>query len=368
MSAEAVPEKRAPLALKRELRLHEGEVVCLGRVTTELQTEQIQIETETRRAEESLTMTLAQHVEVEKTLVAAGMQHDQARTELGRFEQQVAACWQDISNLRAEASHARERAERARQQHIEALSAREAAESEAVRAVERLNAMRQNLQIQQEQVSAKREELAGASQRLASAEQIEHRLLEESRQDEERLLALGEQQAQLTQEREELAANSAETVRQMEVFREEKSAWKRVRLSWKPNGKKPAAVPPISMTRCAPTARPSTTSAPPAAIAKWRKPVTIPTASTCADLRHRAQRPARRIDRPRTRSAPRRRAGRSGNELPGHEGAYRIHGPGKHDGPGRISAMRRARHFLRRERDDLLQSIENTRWPSPSWT
>ena len=212
-----------PLALKRELRLHEGEVVCLARVTTELQTEQAQIEIETKRAEDWLSVTLAQHVEAEKTLVAAGMQRDQARAELGRFEQQVAACWDDISRLRTEASAASDRAQRTHQQHVEALSAREIAESEAARAVERLNAMRQNLQIQQEQVGAKREELAGASQRLASAEEIEHRLLEESRQAEERLLALRSQEAHLAQEREELAANSAETVRQMESFREEKS-------------------------------------------------------------------------------------------------------------------------------------------------
>ena len=187
-----------PLALKRELRLHEGEVVCLARVTTEMQTEQAQIEIETQRAEEWLSVTLAQHVEAEKTLVAAGMQRDQARAELERFEQQ---------------------------------------------AVERLNAMRQDLQIQQEQVAAKREELAGAGQRLASAEEIEQRLLEESRQGEERLLALRAQEAHLTQERQELAANSAETVRQMESFREEK-----LRMEER----------------------------------KWKKPATIPTASTCA--------------------------------------------------------------------------------------
>jgi chromosome segregation protein len=212
-----------PLALKRELRLHEGEVVCLARVTTEMQTEQEQIETATKRAEEWLAITLAQHVESEKTLVAAGMQRDQARTELLRFEQQAAACFEEIATLRAEASSARERAQRAQQQHVESLSARESAESEAERAVERLNAMRQNLQIQQEQVSAKREELAAASQRLAGAEEIEQRLLEESRQGEERLKTLRAQETHLTQEREELAANSAETVRQMESFREEKS-------------------------------------------------------------------------------------------------------------------------------------------------
>jgi chromosome segregation protein len=211
-----------PLALKRELRLHEGEVVCLARVTTEMQTEQEQLETATKRAEEWLSITLAQHVEAEKSLVAAGMQRDQARTELLRFEQQAAACFEEIVKLRAEASSARDRAQRAQQQHVEALSARESAEAEAGRAVERLNAMRQNLQIQQERVSAKREELAAASQRLASAEEIERRLLEESRQGEERLLALRAQEAHITQEREELAANSAETIRQMESFREEK--------------------------------------------------------------------------------------------------------------------------------------------------
>jgi len=211
-----------PLALKRELRLHEGEVVCLERLTTELQTEHAQIEIETKRAEEWMSVTLAQYVEAEKVLVAADIQRDQARAELGRFEQQVSACWEEIAQLRAEARTARDRAQRTQQQHVEALGARGAAEAEAVRGVERLNAMRQNLQLQQEQVSAKREELAGAAQRLASAEQIEQRLLEETRQGEERLLALREQQAHLAQERDELAASSAETARQMESFREEK--------------------------------------------------------------------------------------------------------------------------------------------------
>ena len=230
--------------------------------------------------------------------------------------------------------------------------------------------MRQNLQIQQEQVSAKREELAGASQRLASAEEIEHRLLEGSRQAEERLLALRSQRSSHHPgTRSKLDESSAETIRQVGSLRaEEKSRIEESQdRSSKPNGKKPAAAPPIWMTRSAPPpdARRSFARIPPTA--KWKKPATIPTASIMRQscVTELNAQPEELIGLE-SDPAPRRRIGRRRNQLQRHEGAHRSHGPGQHDGPRGISRSAKQRDgFLRRERDDLCRvDREHAAWPS----
>jgi chromosome segregation protein len=212
-----------PLALKRELRMHEAEAARLESMAADAQAELNRLESQIAGTEEQLGVTLAQHVEAEKSLVAATHQREQALAELHRYEQQLAACREEIERLRLEAGAARARAEQARLRHAEALKAREAAEAEASATAEHLTVMRQESLLQQERLAARREELAAMAERLASAEAIEQRLSEESTQARDRLSVLRRQLAALRGEAEELAANSAELTRQAESFRNDKA-------------------------------------------------------------------------------------------------------------------------------------------------
>jgi chromosome segregation protein len=118
---------------------------------------------------------------------------------------------------------ARTRADNARAQHVQALEARSSAETDASQAAEQLGAMRQALQLHQEQLAARREELAIAAERLANAEAIEQRLDEEAKESSGRLASLEEQLVALRGESEQLAADNLELARQAESFRSDKA-------------------------------------------------------------------------------------------------------------------------------------------------
>ncbi len=217
------PSEAGPLALKRELRLREAEATRLEKLAAAAQEELALLEAEIVRTEKRLAVTLSQHVEAEKNLVAATHLREQARTELRRHEEQLAESQNEIERLRSEAGAAREHAERAWRQHAESLHSREVAQSEASGTAERLAALRQELQIQQEQLAARREELAAMAERLASAKAIEERMTDETRQAQDRMAGLREQRAALGRDRHDLEASSGELTRQVETFRTEKA-------------------------------------------------------------------------------------------------------------------------------------------------
>jgi chromosome segregation protein len=211
-----------PLGLKRELRLRESETARLESIVAETQAGLDRWENQIAEAEEWQAAVLAQHVESEKSLVAATHQREQALADLRRCEQQLAACRMEIERLGSEASASRARASEARLRHGEALRAREAAEIEASAAMERLSAMREKLLLQQEQFASRREELAAMMERLASADATEQRLNDEAGQSRDALSVLRRQLAALRGEIEELAVNNAELARQAESFRNDK--------------------------------------------------------------------------------------------------------------------------------------------------
>jgi chromosome segregation protein len=214
--------KAGPLALKRELRQRETEVARLEGIAQEQQTELTRLEAAIAGSEQQLGSTMAQHVEAEKSLVATTHQQDQARQEFRRVEQQVGAEREAIARLGSEAEAARARAAEARREHAEAIRSRSAAEKEAAESADRLAKLRHDFQVLQERVVARREELAAMSERLASAEAIERRLTDEIAQAGDRVQSLHQQHTTLFQEKADLEASTSQLALQADDLRKEK--------------------------------------------------------------------------------------------------------------------------------------------------
>ena len=211
-----------PLALKRELRQHETEAARLEQSAASQQRELTHLDEQIAAAEAQIASAAAQQMEAEKSLVAATHQRDQARNESQRANQQFAVEREEIARLRADAEAARARAENARQQHAEALRSREAAEAESAAAAETIVNLRRDFDGLQEQVVARREELAAMAERLSSAEALEARLADEKAQASERVNSLQQQHAALLDERAALEASCEQIALQAEELRKEK--------------------------------------------------------------------------------------------------------------------------------------------------
>ena len=212
-----------PLALKRELRQHEAEAARLDVMAQEQQEELTRIETGIAEGETEVAEAMAMHVEAEKSFVGAIHTRDQARAEHKRVEQQLAAEQQEIAWLHQEAETARTRVEQARREHAEALRSRANAEAESAQAGEKLAELRRDFHSLQESVVAQREALAAMSERCASAEAVGQRLAEEMAQAGERTNALGQQHAGLLQETAELEGACEQLALQVEDLRKEKA-------------------------------------------------------------------------------------------------------------------------------------------------
>jgi chromosome segregation protein len=211
-----------PLALKRELRQHEAEAVRLDRVAQEQQEELTRIEMAIAGGEIEVAEASAKHVEAEKSFVGAMHTRDQARAEHRRVEQQLAAEQQEIAWLHQEAEAARYRVEQARNEHAEALRSRANAEADAAGAAERLAELRRDFQSLQEQVVAQREALATMTERFTSAKAAEQQLVEEMALAGERTIALHQQHGTLLQEKTDLEAACEQLALQVEDLRREK--------------------------------------------------------------------------------------------------------------------------------------------------
>jgi len=212
-----------PLALKRELRHHESEAARLEMIVQGQQSALAALSEEIAAAETRLSLATAQQLEAEKALVAAAHHRDQARGEFLRASQQLAAGRDEISRLRAEAEAARERAGRLRMEHTTALRSRSDAEAEAAAAAEKLAAMRRDLQSLQERVVGGREELATMAERMASAEASERRLAEEMAQATSRVESLREQHAALERQKSDVESSCSQLAQQVAELRSEKA-------------------------------------------------------------------------------------------------------------------------------------------------
>ena len=219
------PGEAGPLALKRELRMHEAEATRLERVTSETQAELARLESEQRRVESELQSKQSEHVEAEKSRVSASHVLQQAQEELARFNRQLEDAQRELARLQAETNEARSRAADLRRQSEQALLSRSSAEQESVEAAEKLASLREEFQSRQSDLAARRESLAAMSERLANAETLEQRLTEESNQSRERVAALGAQRDALLREQSEREAAGALLLQQVEHHRGEKSRY-----------------------------------------------------------------------------------------------------------------------------------------------
>ena len=212
-----------PLALKRELRQREAEAARLEAVARGKQAELSHLEAEISEVETHLASTTAQHMEAEKALVSASHERENARREYARIEQHVSAGRAEIARLQGEAEAARARAEQVRSEHEEAVRSRAAAEAEAAGTAEALAVLRSEFHVLQERVVARREELAAMAERLASAESIEQRLSSEMAQSQERIDGLRQQRAALVSEKGEIGSSCELLARQAEELSREKT-------------------------------------------------------------------------------------------------------------------------------------------------
>jgi len=211
-----------PLALKRELRQHESEGARLEVVARDQQEELTRLELEIAGGEADVAVAIAQHVEAEKSFVGATHQRDQVRADFQRIEHQLSIEQEAIALLRANAEAARARAAEARREHAEALRSRAITETQTAEATEKLAELRRGFHLLQEQVVARREELAAMAERLASTEAAEQRLSGEIAQADERFDSLRQQHAALAQEKTELESSCGQLSLQAEDLRKEK--------------------------------------------------------------------------------------------------------------------------------------------------
>ncbi|HKF51657.1 MAG TPA: chromosome segregation protein SMC [Candidatus Acidoferrales bacterium] len=223
------PGEAGPLALKRELRMHEAEVVHLEHVVVEMQAELSQLEENRQRSESGLQQKLAEHVEAEKSRVSAFHQLAQARDEASRAESQLAEILSEVEHLAAEAASARTRASDAHEASQLALVSRTNAEQQASDAAERLGILRGEFQAQQSELASRREEFAAMAERLANAALLESRLNEDAAQSSERLSVLVEQREALLRDRAEREASNVQLEQQATHHRLEKEQFEQRR-------------------------------------------------------------------------------------------------------------------------------------------
>jgi len=216
------PSEAGPLGMKRELRSLEAEVLQLERAASEAQAALHHIEEELRASGLTLEQATAQYVESEKLAVAATLQRDQARGDMVRLGLELNTCQTELARLRQDAAASQQRAESAQQRRGEVLAAREAAEQEIAQAMEQQVALRQNAQAKQEDLAARRAEMATLAERLASVESVAARMAQEIQDLVARRSALVLQQDSLVQEQAELAGQTAEYQQQVESLRTEK--------------------------------------------------------------------------------------------------------------------------------------------------
>ena len=216
------PSETGPLGMKRELRVLDAEVLQLERAASEAQAALVHVEGELRASETALEQAAAQHVEAEKLSVAATLQRDQARSDMVRLGIDLSDCQSELARLRNDAAAAGRRAEAAQSKRGETSNARAAAELEIAETMDRQSTLRQSALAKQEDVSARRAEIAALSERLASAESVAARMQQELNELASRRATLVLQHDSLAHEQSELAAQIAEHQARVESLRAEK--------------------------------------------------------------------------------------------------------------------------------------------------
>ena len=216
------PDAAGPLGMKRELRALDAEVLRLEKEMSDAQAALAQVSAELREGEQSLEQTTSQQREAERNLISATHRHDHMQAELARLGLELNVCQNELLRLRRECEDAKQRAERAKNEHAAAAISRAEAETEGMRLVQQLTQLRGSIQTEQNELAAARAELAALNERLAAAEAALARLQEERAELERREVALRQQESSIADETAGLAKQNEDLAQQLEGLRVEK--------------------------------------------------------------------------------------------------------------------------------------------------
>jgi len=215
-------DEAGPLGMKRELRALDGEIAQLEKRGEEARAALEILVADLRMAEQSLEEVSAQKQVAEREVYSAKHRHEQTQAELARLGMELTLCQNELSRIRQDVENARLRADRAQHQLAAAATSRAEAETESGRLATELVQLRGSIQAEQNELAAGRAELAGLNERLAAAEAVASRLMEERGELERREGALRQQEAAISEEAAGLVKQSEELAQQLESLRSEK--------------------------------------------------------------------------------------------------------------------------------------------------
>jgi chromosome segregation protein len=215
-------DEAGPLGMKRELRALDGEIAQLEKRGEEARAALETLVADLRATEQSLDEVNAQKQAAEREVYAAKHRHEQTQAELARLGLELTLCQSELGRIRQDVENARLRAERAQHQLAAAATSRAEAESESGRFATELVQLRGSIQAEQNELAAGRAELAALKERLAAAEAVASRLMEERAELERREAALRQQEASVNEEAAGLVKQSEELAQQLEGLRAEK--------------------------------------------------------------------------------------------------------------------------------------------------
>jgi chromosome segregation protein len=216
------PDEVGPLGMKRELRALDAEVLQLEHQMSGKLAALEAVAAELRASEQSLEEIDAQQREAERETISAMHRHSQMQGELARLGLELTVCQNELARVRHDVENARQRAERAKNQHAAAALTRAEAEAESMRLAEELVLLRASIRSEQNELASGRAELAAMTERLTAAEALATRLAEERAELERRETALQQQATSITDEKAALAKQSEELTLQLEGLRGEK--------------------------------------------------------------------------------------------------------------------------------------------------
>src|SRR6202521_2523211 len=216
------PDEVGPLGMKRELRALDAEATQLEHQMNKKQAALEAIAAELRSTEQALTEIDEKQREAEHEAISAMHRHGQMQSELARLGLELTVCQNELARTRLDAESARQRAERAKNQHAAAALSRAEADAESVRLAEALVQLRGSIQSEQNELATGRAEFAAMNERVMAAEALAARLNEERAELGRREAALLQQVTSIGDETAALSRQSEELALQLEGLRGEK--------------------------------------------------------------------------------------------------------------------------------------------------
>jgi chromosome segregation protein len=213
------PAEAGPLAMKRELRALEGEILQAERRAAEAQLRLDETQKAIRQIESEIEEGSKLTVEAGKAVVAATLERDSSAAELARLQAELSECQAEIANLRRNSDLARDRTEQIAREKEEALHRQETAERALRENAARIADLRSAGEARQEELSTARAAKAALDERLSSAVALGDRLQDERRQLVARAAGLTLQLQESRREQAQIEAQTVEHQRQSETLR-----------------------------------------------------------------------------------------------------------------------------------------------------